>query len=68
MRKPSVEDTITNVPFFLFFIIIKMKMIVIIPITTKTEVYCNVIPTAIQAKYVISVSIINSINSISITI
>jgi hypothetical protein len=47
MREPCIKDTITYVSFFLFFIIIKMKMVVIISITTKTEVYCNAIPTAI---------------------
>jgi hypothetical protein len=55
MRKPCIKDTVTNVSFFLFFVIIKMKMVVIVSITTKTEVYCNAIPTAIQAMLLVLV-------------
>lgn len=35
-----------------------MKMVVIISITTKTEVYCNAIPTAIQAMLLVLVLVL----------
>ena len=35
-----------------------MKMVVIISVTTKTEVYCNAIPTVIQAMLLVLVLVL----------